>query len=67
MTGISINELDGLVYDCSPANSCPANGEAVEATLGFNSYSIPMCAGILLAYITVCRMGAYLGLRFVKW
>ena len=25
------------------------------------------CAGILIAYIVVCRLIAFLGVRFIKW
>ncbi len=65
--GISLNELNGLVYTCTPANSCPATGAAVEDQLGFNKFTIGECAGILFAFIAVCRILAYLGIRFVKW
>lgn len=66
-TGISINELDGLVYACGPEDRCLPTGAAVEKSLGFDSFSIPMCIGILFAFIAVCRIFAYLGIRYVKW
>lgn len=72
--GISLNELTGLVLDCTPSElekaggKCPVtSGEQLISQLGLEQYSIGLCAGILVVYIFVCRFAAYLGLRLRKW
>lgn len=64
--GISLNELTGLTIKCDAANCPIKNGEQTIKTLGLDSYSIPMCSGILLVMIFVLRVGAYLAIRFIK-
>lgn len=70
--GISLNELTGLELTCTPSQltakgTCPIpNGDFTINALGLNAYTIPMCAGILIAYIFVCRFIAYLAIRFIK-
>jgi ABC-2 type transporter len=71
--------LKCLPTDCAPAtcatdHSCkmppltaaPFTGEAIEALYGYNRYTIDFCAGMLIVYIIVARLLAYLGLRFIK-
>jgi ATP-binding cassette subfamily G (WHITE) protein 2 len=73
--GISLNELSGLRLHCTakelaaaPGGACPiTSGEQTIAALGLNAYSIPLCAGILLALIVATRLAAYVGLRVLKW
>ena len=72
--GISLNELSGLVLHCTPAElekaggKCPlTSGEQTISQLGFNQYSIGLCAGVLVVFIVVCRAMAYVGLRVLKW
>jgi ATP-binding cassette, subfamily G (WHITE), member 2 len=68
--GISLNQLSGLAIACDlpPAGgSCAiTSGDQVIAANGFDQYSIPMCAGVLLAFIVACRLLAYAGLRVRK-
>lgn len=72
--GISLNELSGLVLHCTPAElqkaggKCPVtSGDQTIAQLGLDSYSMGLCAGILVVFIVVCRTAAYVGLRVMKW
>lgn len=72
--GISLNELSGLTLTCTPAQlaaaggACPVtSGEQTIMQLGLNRYSMPLCAGVLLVFIAVCRTLAYAGLRVLKW
>lgn len=70
--GISLNELTGLELTCTdaqrlPSGRCPvANGEQTIKTLGFDKFSVELCAGALLIYIFFCRIMAYIGLRVMK-
>jgi ATP-binding cassette subfamily G (WHITE) protein 2 len=68
---IATNELSGLTLTCTPAevaaSKCITSGETTIQTLGLSQYSIPLCAGVLVVYIIVCRFMAYLGLRLLKW
>eukprot|EP00899_Mesostigma_viride_P016059 jgi/Mesvir1/24454/Mv21823-RA.1 len=70
--GISLNELTGLTLTCTDEErladgSCPiANGDETIERLGLDTFSIKMCAGILIAYIFFCRFMAYVGLRIMK-
>lgn len=36
-------------------------------SLGLDYLNMGECAGILIAYIVICRAIAYLGIRFIKW
>jgi ATP-binding cassette subfamily G (WHITE) protein 2 len=59
--GISLNELTGLELYCKPEQlnaqgKCPiTSGEQTIKALGLDYISIPDCAGILVAYIIICR------------
>lgn len=68
-TGTALNQLNGLVTSCDPpaANCKPLNGDSIIDTLGLDYLTIGQCAGILVAYIFICRAVAYLGVRFIKW
>ncbi|KAG7348810.1 multidrug ABC transporter ATPase [Nitzschia inconspicua] len=64
--GVALNELDGLEFSC-PDDSCDiTSGEQVAAEKGYDMYSIPFCAGILVVYIFVCRFIGYMGLKLIK-
>jgi ATP-binding cassette subfamily G (WHITE) protein 2 len=72
--GISLNELTGLALTCTPEELAKTDGKCLVTSgqqtisqLGFNQYSIGLCAGILVVYIVVCRFAAYVGLRVRKW
>jgi ABC-type multidrug transport system permease subunit len=65
------NELNGLTLTCTAAQKvngvCPVpNGEATIDKLGLDALSMGACAGILVAYILITRVIAYLGVRFIK-
>jgi ATP-binding cassette subfamily G (WHITE) protein 2 len=78
--GVSLNENMGLVLTCLPTdkgytlanpNGCftvaqGPKGANINAFYGYNRYTIEFCAGVMIAYIIVARLIAYLGLRFVK-
>jgi ATP-binding cassette subfamily G (WHITE) protein 2 len=49
-----------------PLVSYPYNGAAYNSFYGYEGYTIEFCAGMLLVYIVVCRVIAYLGLRYIK-
>ncbi|PRP87833.1 hypothetical protein PROFUN_04307 [Planoprotostelium fungivorum] len=70
-TGISINELTGLVITCTDAQRvngvCPIErGEQTIQNLGFDKFNIGECIGALFAIIIGCRIIAFLALRFIK-
>ncbi|KAI7840440.1 hypothetical protein COHA_005866 [Chlorella ohadii] len=71
--GIALNELTGLVLTCTPQQLAEANGrcpvtsgEQTIDRLDLNQLSIASNAGILVAYIFLCRLIAFLGIRFLK-
>ncbi|KXZ51257.1 hypothetical protein GPECTOR_13g744 [Gonium pectorale] len=70
--GISLNELHGLELHCTPsqlnsAGKCPiTSGEQTIKSLGLDYIGIADCVGILIAYIVICRVIAYLGVRYLK-
>lgn len=71
--GIALNELTGLVLTCTPEQLAEANGlcpvtsgEQTIERLDLNQLSIAANAGILVAYVFVCRLIAFLGIRFLK-
>eukprot|EP00198_Chlamydomonas_reinhardtii_P001132 XP_001690467.1 predicted protein [Chlamydomonas reinhardtii] len=70
--GISLNELDGLALTCTPAQldaagRCPiTSGQQTIDALGLDYLTMGQCAGILVAYISICCGAAYLGVRFLK-
>lgn len=64
--GVALNELTDLEFTC-PSGDCEiTSGEQVMALKGYDEYSIPFCAGILVLYIVVCRFIGYMGLKFIK-
>lgn len=43
-------------------------GDQVLTDLGMGQYlSIGHCAACLVAYIVICRVVAFVGIRFIKW
>ncbi|CAF0815149.1 unnamed protein product [Didymodactylos carnosus] len=68
--GVSLNELSNLHLTCTAANiaagSCVKVGETTIKTLGFDYIPLGGCIGAILAYIIVCRVIAFLGVRFLK-
>ena len=66
--GTSLNELQGLVLTCTPADiqsdKCVPDGETTIRDLGLDYISIGGCIGALFAYIIGCRVIAFLGVRF---
>ncbi len=46
---------------------CIPNGETSIQTLGLSYLTMESCAGILVAYIVICRLVAYLGVRYITW
>jgi len=74
--GVSLNELTGLVYNCTESQlvtingtlTCPVtSGEMVLETLGLDYMPIYACIIVLCAYIVVCRVLAYIGAKFITW
>lgn len=49
-----------------PLVSYPYTGASYNSLYGYDHYTIEFCAGMLITYIIVCRLLAYLGLRFIK-
>ena len=46
---------------------CPVtSGQQTIDTLGLGELSIGANAGILLSYVIICRIIAFLGIRFIK-
>lgn len=65
---ISLNELGGLnLSPCTVGPDQTCTGEQNIATLGLSYLTIGECAGILISYIIICRIFAYLGLKYIKW
>ncbi|CAF0962951.1 unnamed protein product [Didymodactylos carnosus] len=64
--GISLNELTGLQLSCDNVTNCETDGQAFIKPYGFDYIPIGGCVGALLAYIIVCRIIAFLGVRFLK-
>ncbi len=63
--GIAINELTDLELVCLPGEKCTyTNGEQIMKERGYDEYTIPFCAGILVVYIVGCRIVSYCALRF---
>lgn len=70
--GIAQNELSGLKFTCLPSElvdaACPiSSGEEVIKRLGLDFITRDQAAGILILLVVICRVVAYLGLRFIKW
>jgi ATP-binding cassette subfamily G (WHITE) protein 2 len=76
--GVSLNENDGLTLTCLPSEykdgkcsmppltASPFDGHAYNAYYGYNRYTIDFCFGLLIAYVIICRVIAYLALRYIK-
>ena len=68
--GVSLNELHGLELTCTEADiiakKCIATGEQTIKTLGLDYISIGGCIGTLIGYIVICRVVAYLAVRYMK-
>jgi ATP-binding cassette subfamily G (WHITE) protein 2 len=68
--GASLNELQGLKLTCTNGDreksSCIENGETIMHALGFDYINIIGCIGALVGFIVICRVIAYLGVRFLK-
>lgn len=43
------------------------SGQQTIDDLDLNYISMGGCAGVLVGYIVICRITAYLGIRFLKW
>ena len=54
---------------CRKTNGvCPiTSGQQTIDSLDLDQLSIVGNAGVLLAYIVVCRLAAFLGIRYIKW
>jgi hypothetical protein len=68
--GASLNELQGLKLTCTDSDreklSCIENGETIIHGLGFDYINIIGCIGALIGFIVICRIIAFLGVRFLK-
>ncbi|KAL4427313.1 hypothetical protein ABPG77_003222 [Micractinium sp. CCAP 211/92] len=72
--GVALNELNGLVLTCTPDQLaktkdgvCPiTSGQQTVDMLGLGELTIGENFAVLAAYILVCRIVAYLGIRFIK-
>ena len=68
--GIALNELNGLELSCTAQQiakkTCVSSGEVIIEQKGYDEYHINYCAGILVVYIVVARLIAYLALKFIK-
>jgi ATP-binding cassette subfamily G (WHITE) protein 2 len=68
--GTALNELQSLTLTCTADDrakfSCIESGHALIKERGYDYINIGGCIGALLAYIIVCRIGAFLGVRFLK-
>ena len=65
--GMALNELHGLNITCTtkPPEACPHGYKIIEAK-GYDYISIGGCVGVLICYIFICRLIAFLGIRFLK-
>jgi ATP-binding cassette subfamily G (WHITE) protein 2 len=68
--GASLNELEGLKLTCTNSDreklSCIENGETIIRELGLDYINILSCIGALIGFIVICRLIAFLGVRFLK-
>ena len=69
--GLCVNEYQGQRFYCTASEEkngvCPfTTGEKWMKMYGYDAYSTEYCCGMLCAYIIVCRICAYLSLRFIK-
>ena len=73
-TGISLNELQGLNYTCTPEQlsppingTCPVtSGQQTIDLLGLDYLSIGGCIGVLFGLLVTLRLLTYLAVRFNK-
>jgi ATP-binding cassette subfamily G (WHITE) protein 2 len=70
-TAISLNELRNLTIRCTTSQYvdgvCPiTTGEQTIVSLGLDYLNIGSCATILIFYILITRVVAYLGIRYLK-
>lgn len=49
-----------------PLTRYPYDGTSHDSFFGYDRYTMEFCAGMLIVYIIVCRLLAYLALRFIK-
>lgn len=69
--GLCLNTYTNWETTCTkkqqlPNGTCPLNGNSAIVLYGYDQYTIQFCAGIMVVYIVVCRLIAYLSLRFIK-
>lgn len=71
--GIALNELDGLVLSCTPTQlataggTCPiTSGQQTITSLDLDKLSIGENAGVLFSYVIICKLVAFLALRYIK-
>jgi hypothetical protein len=69
--GLVNNEYIGLDLKCKTtelkSGKCPyTQGEQIMKNFGYQRYSISYLAGCMVAYFVICRIAAYLALRFIK-
>lgn len=70
-TGIALNELHGLQLHCTSSQLvngvCPiTTGQQTIDKLGLDYITITQSAFVLVAYIVLSRIGAYIALRYIK-
>jgi len=47
---------------------CPiTSGQQTIDALGLGELSIAANAGVLIGYVTFCKIVAFLGIRYIKW
>eukprot|EP01038_Epipyxis_sp_PR26KG_P012159 gene12159-16282_t len=67
--GISLNEYQGLVLNCTPAQITAKSictGDRYLRTFGLEQYTVAQCGGYLIVLIAGFRFASYIALRFVK-
>eukprot|EP01113_Clastostelium_recurvatum_P040181 TRINITY_DN6221_c1_g3_i1.p1 TRINITY_DN6221_c1_g3~~TRINITY_DN6221_c1_g3_i1.p1 ORF type:complete len:685 (-),score=161.23 TRINITY_DN6221_c1_g3_i1:74-2128(-) len=71
--GGALNELKDLTLTCTPAQlnaqgKCPVtSGQQTIDQLGLDKFPISLCMGILFLYVVLCRVGAFVAIRYIKW
>lgn len=71
--GVSLNELNGLNLHCTESELndnggvCPyTRGEQFIDSLDLDYISMGGCIGVLIGYIFLCRVIAYIAIRYMK-
>ncbi|CAF3828868.1 unnamed protein product [Adineta steineri] len=68
--GAALNELSDLTLTCTfderKSHKCIDNGEILIRERGYDYINIGGCIGALVGYIVICRLVAFLGVRFLK-